>query len=79
MSGLVRKIIIGQNPKNGMAYYVGMPAGSGKVSAIVFDDEHMHRYKKSRYLIYLQEDDGSNVLWKSVDDMPHILEYDCNF
>jgi hypothetical protein len=79
MDGLIRKIIIGDNPKNGMAYYVGMLAGDGKVSAIVYDDEHMHRFKRKRYLVYLQESDGSNVLWKSIEEMPSIIEYDCNF
>ena len=29
MEGLIRKIIIGRDPKDGMAYYVGMKAGSG--------------------------------------------------
>ena len=27
MEGLIRKIVIGQDPKNGMAYYIGMRAG----------------------------------------------------
>ena len=35
MEGLIRKIIIGRDPKDAMAYYVGMNAGRGKVSAIV--------------------------------------------
>ena len=61
-----------------MAYYVGMKAGSGNVSAIVLDDEHLFRHNRKRYLVYLQTDDGQ-VLWKSVDDMPCIIEYDCNF
>ena len=78
MDGLIRKIIIGQNPKDAMAYYVGMKAGSGKVSAIVLDEEHLYRYSKKRYLVYLQSDDGQD-LWKAVDDMPCIIEYDCNF
>ena len=29
MEGLIRKIIIGTDPKDGMAYYVGMRAGRG--------------------------------------------------
>ena len=78
MDGLIRKIIIGKNPKAAMAYYIGMKAGSGKVSAIVLDEEHLYRYSKKRYLVYLQSEDGQ-VLWKSVDDMPCIIEYDCNF
>jgi len=76
--GLIRKIIIGRDPKDAMAYFVGMRAGGGEVSAIVMDEEHLIRYNRKRYLVYLQQD-GGQVLWKSVDDMPCIIEYDCNF
>ena len=62
-----------------MAYFVGMRAGKGKVSAIIMDEEHLFRYNKKRYLVYLQEEDESQVLWKAVDDMPCILEFDLNF
>lgn len=78
MNGLIRKIIIGRDPKNAMAYYVGMRAGDGKVCAIVLDEKHLHVFNKTRYLVYLQEGD-SQVLWKAVDDMPCIIEFDCNF
>ena len=76
--GLIRKIIIGRDPKDAMAYFVGMRAGGGEVSAIVMDEEHLIRYRRKRYLVYLQQDE-SQVLWKSVDEMPCIIEYDCNF
>lgn len=78
MEGVIRKIIIGKDPKNAMAYYVGMRAGDGKVSAIVRDERHLHKYGRNRYLVYLQ-DDSSQSLWKSIDDMPCMLEFDCNF
>ena len=76
--GLIRKIIIGRDPKDAMAYFVGMRAGGGEVSAIVMDEEHLIRYSRKRYLVYLQQD-GGQVLWKSVAEMPCIIEYDCNF
>ncbi len=79
MEGLIRKIIIGKDPKDAMAYYIGMRAGGGKVSTIVLDGEHLHKYNKKRYLVYMEDDDTSQVLWKSVNDMPCIIEYDCNF
>lgn len=78
MEGLIRKIIIGRDPKNAMAYYVGMRAGNGEVSAIVLDERHLHVHDKTRYLVYLQGDEGQ-VLWKAVDDMPCLIEFDCNF
>lgn len=79
MEGLIRKIVIGRDPKNALAYYVDMPAGSSRVSVIQFDEEFMVKNKKSRYYIFLQQPDGSQVLWKTVDDMPCIVEYDLNF
>ena len=78
MEGLIRKIVIGKNPKDAMAYFIGMRAGGGSVAAIILDDRHLHKYSKTRYLIYLDQG-NSQVLWKSVDDMPCIIEYDCNF
>lgn len=78
MNGLIRKIVIGKDPKDAMAYYLGMRAGSGNVCAIVLDDSHLHRYSKSRYLVYIESQE-SQVLWKAVDDMPCIVEFDCNF
>lgn len=78
MDGLIRKIIIGKNPKDAMAYYIGMNAGPNKVNAIVFDDAAFHKYQIKRYLIYLDTEDGI-VLWKSVEDMPVIIEFDLNF
>ena len=78
MEGLIRKIVVGRDPKNGMAYYIGMRAGSGIVSAIVMDEEHLYRFQKKRYLIYI-EDNDTTMLWKSIDSMPCILEFDLNF
>tara|TARA_R110000751_G_scaffold83782_1_gene167940 strand:- start:359 stop:595 length:237 start_codon:yes stop_codon:yes gene_type:complete len=78
MEGIIRKIIIGRDPKDAMAYYVGMRAGNGEVSAIVLDDRHLHNHGKTRYLVYVQREDGQ-ILWKAVDEMPCIIEFDCNF
>lgn len=78
MSGIIRKIIIGPNPKDGMAYYVGMRAGEKTVSHILNDEEYCVKYRKTRYLVYIEGEDGT-FLWKSIDDMPCIIEYDLNF
>ena len=78
MEGLIRKIIIGKNPKDAMAYYVGMRAGRGQVSTIIMDDRHLHLHGKTRYLVYISSE-GSEVLWKAVDEMPCIVEFDLNF
>ena len=78
MNGLIRKIIIGKDPKDGMAYYLGMRVGDGTVSAIILDGEYLHKYSKIRYLVYVENEEGTN-LWKSVNDVPCIIEYDLNF
>ena len=75
---MIRKIVIGRDPKDAMAYYIGMRAGAGKVSAIIEDEAHLHHHSKKRYLIYIENGEGT-MLWKSIDDMPCILEYDLNF
>lgn len=78
MDGLIRKIVIGKDPKNGMAYYCGMRAGDGEVTAIVQDESYLHKHGKCRYLVYIENEEGT-VLWKAIDDMPCLLEYDLNF
>ena len=78
MEGLIRKIVVGKDPKNGMAYYIGMRAGSGEVSAIILDDELLYRKSIKRYLVYIERE-GSSMLWKSVEDMPCLIEFDLNF
>ena len=78
MDGLIRKIVLGSNPKDAMAYYVGMRAGSGEVTAIVHDDAYLHKFSSSRYLVYIQTEDGV-VLWKAIESLPCVVEYDLNF
>lgn len=75
---LIRKIIIGTNPKDAMAYYVGMKAGSGKVTDILADEAALYKYNISRYHVYVQ-DDKTTYIWKTVENLPVLIEYDCNF
>jgi hypothetical protein len=75
---IIRKIVVGINPKDAMAYYLGMRAGDGKISAIILDDKYMHQFSRSRILIYIENSEGT-ILWKSIESMPCIIEYDCKF
>ena len=75
---IIRKIVIGPNPKDAMAYYVGMKAGRAKVSAIKEDDAALYKYNVRRYHVYL-EDEESTYIWKTVENQPVLIEYDCNF
>lgn len=78
MEGLIRKIIVGRDPKDGMAYYVGMKAGRGVVSAIIEDERHLHKFGMKRYLVYIETEEET-LLWKSIDSMPCMLEFNLNF
>jgi len=79
MEGIIRKIIIGRDPKDAMAYYIGMKAGGNIVSTIVQDERHLYKYGESRYLIYVEDEDKIQTLWKAIDKIPCILEFDLNF
>jgi len=72
MEGVIRKIIIGRDPKDAMAYYVGMRAGSSRVSAIVNDEAFLYRHGKNKYLVYLEEEDGRGEVLKAA--MQQILD-----
>ena len=75
---LIRKIVVGPNPKDAMAYYVGMKAGKGQVSAIVEDERALFKYNVRRYNVFI-EDEDSTYIWKTVENQPVLIEYDCKF
>lgn len=79
MHNIIRKIIVGDNPLKAMAYYVGQKAGESKVEAIVFDDKYMHAYGREKYIIYIKHPSDGVMLWKSISNMPVLIEYDCDF
>ncbi|MDG1949213.1 MAG: hypothetical protein P8J32_00110 [bacterium] len=75
---IIRKIVVGPNPKDAMAYYVGMRAGAGKVSVIREDEKALVMHNVRRYHVFL-EDEDSTYIWKTVENQPVLIEYDCNF
>lgn len=77
-TGIIRKIVIGPDPKNAMAYYVGMKVSSGAVSLIQLDDWAMSVKGIRRYLVYVSTDEGTE-LWKAIEEMPCIIEFDLDF
>jgi hypothetical protein len=78
MNGVIRKIVVGPDPKNGMAYYVGMRVQNGEISAIVFDDVTLHKHSVFRYVIYVSTDEGTEI-WKVIEGLPCLVENDLNF
>ena len=75
---LIRKVVVGPNPKDAMAYYVGMKAGRGQVSFIEEDERALFKHNVRRYNVYLQDED-STYIWKTIENQPILIEYDCNF
>jgi hypothetical protein len=76
---LIRKIIVGQNPKDAMAYFVGQKTGDAVVDSIVQDERALSVYGIRRYLVYIFNPDKGTMLWKTIDDMPCLIEHDCDF
>lgn len=72
----IRKLICGMNPKDGFAFVVGQKVyGGGVIHAIAVDGRAEQLYGRSRFLIYVENEDGI-ILWKAVDNLPVIVEYD---
>lgn len=76
---IIRKIIVGQNPKDAMAYFIGQKTGESVVSAIILDDRAFQKHGIRRYLVYIESSADGTMLWKSIENMPLLIEYDCNF
>jgi hypothetical protein len=76
---LIRKIVIGQNPKDAMAYYVGMRVGENKIVVIEFNERGYHKTGERGYNIYIEHPEDGTMFWKEVVNMPCIVEYDLNF
>lgn len=76
--GIIRKIIVGSNPKSeGMSYQVGSPMGSLFVTEIIEDVNHFHIFGRIRFLIYVKKPhEDRSVLWKALEGVPLTIEYD---
>jgi len=75
---IIRKVVVGPNPKDAMAYYVGMKAGRGQVSHIAEDEKALFKHNIRRYHVFLRDDD-STYIWKTIENQPVLIEYDCDF
>jgi hypothetical protein len=78
MESVIRKIIVGPDPKNGMAYVVGMRMTSGTIDSIVLDEHALMTKGERRYIVYTETANGIEA-WKSIENMPCMVEYDQNF
>lgn len=76
---LIRKIVLGNNPKDGMAYYVGMRVGDGKIVVIEFNERGYVKYGERSYRIFIETPGEGTMLWKEIVNMPTVIEYDLKF
>ena len=76
--GKIRKLIVGENPKDAFAYEVGKefstPQGILKITSIIEDESHFYFFGNIRFLIYVEKPDKNVVVWKYVDRMPVMVE-----
>jgi hypothetical protein len=75
---MIRKIIVGPDSKDGMAYFVGMKVAGGEVVAIEHDEKMLLVHSVNSYTVYIQKPEGT-MPWKTIASMPVMIEYDCNF
>jgi hypothetical protein len=77
---LIRKISVGPNPKDCMAYSIGQTVidGNYKITDIVLNDRVMHETSVHRYDIWVEKN-NERFLWKSVVNSTCIIENDLKF
>jgi len=75
----IRKITIGFEPKDAMAFVIGQIAAgkdSGyRVSSIIEEQKHFILFGVKRYNVYIATIKGDDVMWKSFESVPVTLEY----
>ena len=76
---LIRKISVGQNPNDAMAYFVGQKTGDSVVDSIIQDERALALHGIRRYLVYIYNSEKGTMLWKTIDEMPCLIEHDCDF
>jgi len=75
---IIRKLIVGTDPLKAFVFMVGGKAGVAEITYIEFDERAFTKYSVYRYHIYIQRH-NETILWKTVENMPVIVEYDCDF
>jgi hypothetical protein len=75
-SNIIRKIVVGSDPKNGLAYKLHNQIGPYTIVDIQLDERGLALHGIERYLVYVQATDQSIMLWKSISGCPVMLEFD---
>ncbi|WZE63608.1 hypothetical protein PANI_CDS0089 [Maribacter phage Panino] len=66
---MIRKISFGVDYKNAMHYQVGQSFGNVEIDTI-------RQQAPNEFEIYVIDNDGTVVLWKKLQNMPVVVEYD---
>ena len=70
----IRKIVVGNDLKTGMVYYVGMEMSGMKVSRIEEDDYDNFFLNLKSYIIFVIKN-GEEFIWKKFERMSLTVEY----
>ena len=77
-TGRIRKLIIGEDPKNGFSFEVdytyNTPGGKLKVVEIMEDQNNYYFFGVIRFIVYVEKEDKSIVVWKYFDNMAIMAE-----
>ena len=49
------------------------------VDSIILDERALSQHGVKRYLVYLSHPNDGIMLWKTIDNMPCLIEHDCEF
>jgi hypothetical protein len=80
-TGVIHKIVIGNDQLNGLVFRVGQEAikGSGNVVHLIIEDEgNYHLFGNVRYFVFYKTPAGEERLWKSYVGVPVGIEYETN-
>lgn len=66
---MIRKLSLGRDYKDAMHYTVGQSFGRNTIDAI-------RQVHPEHYEIFIQDEDGNVFVWKSIVNMPVVIEYD---
>jgi len=66
---MIRKISFGTDYKNAMHYQVGQTFGNITIDTILMK-------APNTYAIYVKDDEGVIFRWKTIENMPVVIEYD---
>lgn len=80
-TGVIHKIVVGNDQLNGLVFKVGQEAikGSGNIVHLIIEDEaHYHLFGTVRYYVFYKTKDNVEKLWKSYIGVPIGIEYDTN-